>query len=106
MVAISLGYIWFIEERLIHRHLPVGHLYLVAGHPDHPFDEGLRRITGEPEHYRVAPVDVGDAEAVGELVDENALLIDQRRHHAGAFDAHRLVEKQNHYYGDQHTHSH
>src|SRR5712671_6539403 len=106
MIAIRLGHIRLIEQRLIHRYLPVSHLYLVAGHTDHPFDEGLRRIAGEPEHYRIAPVDVGDAEAVGELVDENAFLIDQRRHHTGAFHAHRLVEKQNHHYGDQYTHSH
>ena len=49
---------------------------------------------GKPEHHHVAAADVGKTETVDELVDEDALLIDQRGHHAGAFDLNRLIQKQ------------
>ena len=37
---------------------------------------------------------------VNELVDEDPFLIFQRRHHAGAFDLHRLIEEDDDEGGD------
>ena len=58
---------------------------LVAFLRDDPLDERLVRVERVVEHHDVA--DLRLADAVGELVDDQAILIGERRRHALAFDA-------------------
>src|SRR5580700_1096987 len=73
----------------------------VAREPDYAFDIGLRDIPREPENHGVAALDAADAEAVGELVDKDALLIAEGRHHAGALHFDGLIDKDDQNDGDQ-----
>src|SRR6516162_10217746 len=63
----------------------------VTRHSDHALDVRLRGIEGIPENDNILPLDFFDP--VDELVDEDALLVDQLRQHAGPFDFDRLVEE-------------
>ena len=53
--------------------------------------KALRRVARIAEHHDVAALD--RLQPVDELVDENAFLVVERRHHAGAFDLYRLVQE-------------
>ena len=103
MVAIRFWHIRLVEQSLVYRNLSVRDLDLVSWYANNPLDEGFLRIAREPKHYSIAALDVGNSKAIGKLIDENALLIHQRRHHAGAFDADRLIQEQNHYDRNQHA---
>ena len=65
------------------------------GNADHALDVRFRGVERKPEDHHVAALDAAEAEVVGELVDEDAFLIGQRRHHAGAFHFDRLVDEDN-----------
>jgi hypothetical protein len=71
--------------------------------PGNPITRLIRlgSVAGKFEHHRVAALDVSQAEAVRELVDENPLLVGEARHHAGAFDFYRLVNENNRDYRDE-----
>ena len=64
----------------------------VAGEGDDALDVALGVVAGVEEDDDVAAVD--GLEAVGELVDEEAVLILEAGEHAGAFDADGLIEKE------------
>src|SRR6266850_4645662 len=64
---------------------------LVSGNADHALDIALRGIPGITEYDDVAALD--RLPAIDELVDEDTFLVVERGHHAGAFDLHWLVEK-------------
>ena len=51
---------------------------------------------------RIAALDAAQAEARGELVDEDALLVGQRGHHAGSFHLDWLVDEHNQNDRDHH----
>src|SRR5262249_50040973 len=63
----------------------------VSGQADHTLDIALRGVPRITEDHNVAALD--RLPSIYELVDENALLVIEGRHHAGAFDFHRLVEE-------------
>jgi hypothetical protein len=83
-----------------HHHSAIDFDY-VARQPDHTLDIGLRDIHREPEDHRIAALDGADAEAVSEFVDEDALLIAQGGHHAGALHFDGLIDEDDQYDGDQ-----
>src|SRR5437870_2982181 len=58
---------------------------------DHALDIRLRRVKRIPEDYDVAALD--GFQPIDKLVDEDALVILEPWHHAGAFDLHRLVKE-------------
>ena len=63
----------------------------VAGQRDHALDVALFGIARIVEDHDVAALD--GREMVDELVDEEPVAVFEARQHAGAFNAHRLVEK-------------
>src|SRR5579883_869027 len=67
----------------------------VAGQADHALDEALAGIERIPEDHHIAALDA--FEVVNKFVDEDPLVVLQARHHAEAFDPHRLVEEQHEY---------
>ena len=72
---------------------------LIARGGDDALDVALAVVVGIEEDDDVAAMDIADM--IGELVDEEAIFILQLGQHAGAFNAHRLVEKRDDEGGDQ-----
>src|ERR1700678_3772329 len=84
-----------LHQRLpVDDHLPVVYFHAVARHSDYALDVGLGGIAGKPEDHRVAAIDIAEVEPVNKFVDEDAFLIVQRGHHAGALHFHWLVDEQ------------
>src|SRR5215470_6157451 len=83
----------------VYVYLPRVNANLVAGNADHALDVALGRVAGIAEDHDVAALD--RFPAVDELVDEDALLVVEGRHHAGAFNLHRLVQKDDDESGDR-----
>ena len=73
--------------------------YRIARNADDPLDVGLAAVERIPEDHHIAVLNVAQAKVIRELVDEDAFLIRQRGHHAGAFDLDRLINK--HYQDDR-----
>jgi len=72
---------------------------LVAGGGDDALDVALGLVVGIEEDDDIAAVDLADV--VGELINEEAVFILELGEHAGAFDAHRLIEEGDDEGGDQ-----
>ena len=87
------GDVRLIEEAAVHKDAAGADLDGFARKTDHALDEGLAAVERIPEDDHVAALN--GAEVIDELVDENALLIAQKRRHAGAFDFDGLIEKNN-----------
>ncbi len=66
---------------------------MIAGDTNHALNKALLRIPRIAEDDDVATLD--GLNSIDELVNENALLVIKRRHHAGALDLHRLVKENN-----------
>ena len=102
-VAVFVGDVGLRELFIVDENPSAADLDVVTGNANDSLDEGFGGVAGEPENHCIATVYLGNAEAIGEFVDENALLIDERRHHAGPFDPDGLVEEQDHDQSDQHA---
>src|SRR6202040_16357 len=63
----------------------------LARKSNHSLDERLRAVERIPENDYVSTLD--RLEAIDKFVDEDPLLIAQKRSHAGSFHLHRLVKK-------------
>src|SRR6185437_11384681 len=97
----------------VHRELLVAVLDDVAGDPDHPLDEVLRRVERVLEHDDVPALRVGErdhlavedreADPVDELVDEDEIADGERRPHRRRQDLERLDdERAQQEHGEQH----
>src|SRR5579872_6554229 len=64
---------------------------MVSGNSDYTLYKTLRGVPRIAEYYDVAMLD--GLNAIDEFIDENALLIVQGRHHAGALNLHWLVQE-------------
>ncbi len=83
------------DERVVHRHIVDVHLAVDDADAlvflgDHPLDEGLVGIDRVIEHHDVSRLRFTDRREIRELVDDQTILIMQRRGHALAFDASHL----------------
>ena len=58
-------------------------------------------VTSNTEDDHIAAFDIADAEAVCKFIDKDALLVGESRHHAGAFDFYRLINKDDQHDRDQ-----
>src|SRR5262249_55988443 len=76
---------------VIHKNLPGVDPDMISGHCDHALDIALRWIIRVAKYHDIPALN--RLQAIDELVNENPLLILERGHHAGAFDLHRLVQK-------------
>jgi len=94
VVPVGLGDVVFGQGATVDEDRAVINFHGVTGQADHTFDVRLGLIGGIVKHDQVSTVDLADARAVNELVDEDALLVRQRGHHTGAFDFNRLVNEQ------------
>src|SRR5216684_2325926 len=88
----------FVERLAVHIDLAVFDADTVAGNSDNALDVTLRSIARIAEDDDIAALD--GLPAIDELVDEDPLLVFEAGHHAGAFNLHRLVEKDNDESGD------
>src|ERR1035441_4049145 len=102
VVAVLLRHVILGQGLAVHNHHSTIDFDYVAGQPDHALDIGLGNIHREPEDHRVAALDVGDAEAVSEFIDKDALLIAQGRHHTGALHFDGLIDENDEDDSDQH----
>src|SRR6202044_1920909 len=97
----------FNQRLPVDDHLALLHFHAIARHSDDALDVAFAGIARKPEDHSIAAIDVAKMEAVDKLVDEDALLIVERGHHAGALHLHRLVDKQydedGQYTRDQHV---
>ena len=91
VINVFRGQIWLFEAPAINVNASIADADAVSGQAYDAFDIGLARIQGIPENNDVATLD--RLKAVHEFVDEDALVILETRHHAGAFYLDRLVEK-------------
>lgn len=91
MIEVAGGNIAFMKRRAIDVNLPVADADRLVGQADHPFDVRLRRIERIPENHNVAALD--RLQPIDKFVDEDALVVHEARHHAGALDLNRLIEK-------------
>ena len=66
---------------------------VISRQANHALNETLRRITRITEYHDISALD--RLNAINELVDEDAFLIIQRRHHADALDLDRLIKEHN-----------
>ena len=92
VVAIAEGDVGLLEGDVVDIHSPAVDAEGVAGESDDALDVALGVVAGIEEDDDVAAVD--GLETIGELVDEEAILILQAREHASAFDADGLVEEE------------
>src|SRR3984957_10738861 len=90
-VEIARRDINFRPRLAVHVETSAAQLDRFARKPNHALDKRLRAVERIPENNYVATPD--RLEAIHEFVDEDPLLIAQEGSHAGAFDLHRLVEK-------------
>src|SRR6185437_9358720 len=81
VIVVSPRYVIFDQLLAVEVHAPIFNANMVPGNSDYAFDKTLRRIAWIPEYYDVAVLD--RLNAINEFVDEDALLIVQRGHHAG-----------------------
>ena len=68
----------------------------ISGNGDYSLDIAFLLIARVTENHDVARLD--GCEVVDEFIDEEAILIDQAREHAGALDANGLIEEGNDQY--------
>ena len=92
LVAEAVGDVGFADGDVVDVDVAVVDAEGVAGEGDDTLDVALGVVAGVEEDDDVATVD--GLEAVGELINEEAVLILQTRQHAGAFYANGLVEEQ------------
>ncbi len=71
----------------------------IARHADHALDVALRGIARIAEHHDIAALD--RFQPIHKLVDEDSFLVFERRHHAGAFHFHRLIQENDDEGGDR-----
>src|SRR5271166_1154201 len=81
----------FIESFAVDIDLATIDADAISGDANYALDVALRGITRIAKHDYVAARN--RLQAVDELVDEDALLVGERGHHAGAFDLHWLVNE-------------
>src|SRR5690348_15456986 len=93
VVEVLARHVAFLERMAIHVNLSFDDAHAVTRDANHALDIAFRRIERIVKYDDIAPLD--RLKLVYELVDEDALLVLQTGKHAGAFDSHRLVEKDN-----------
>src|SRR5580765_231704 len=91
LVCVDGRYVVFFKLLAVHVHLAGINSDDIARHSYHPLDIAGRRIPRVAKYYDISALD--RFPAVDELIDEDAFLVVERRHHAGAFDLHRLVQE-------------
>ena len=90
-IGVVGGDIVFFDRIAIHVDGSIVDADAVTGDADDALDVALGRVAGIAEHDDVS---AGDRlPTIDELIDEDALLIFQTGHHAGAFDLHRLIKE-------------
>src|ERR1700682_2207560 len=97
-VRVIAGDVVFVERLAVHIDLATLDANPVACNSDDALDVALRSVARIPEDDDVAALD--GLPAIDKLVDEDALLVFEAGHHTGAFNLHRLVEKDNDESGD------
>src|SRR5215470_13636103 len=75
----------------VHIDNPAANLHDFTWQRDDPLNEGLAAVQRIPENDYVTARNW--FESIDKLVDEDALLVGKKRRHAGAFDLHRLIQK-------------
>src|SRR5208337_110508 len=97
-VRVIAGNVVFVERLAVHVDLSVFDADAIAGNADHALDVALRSVAWIAEDDDVAALD--GLPSIDKLVDEDALLVFEAGHHAGAFHLYRLVEKDDDESGD------
>ena len=90
-IAVDRGDVIFAQRLPIDINLAGVDADTIASDADNAFDKALRRIRRIVEHHDVAALN--RLQAIDKLVDEDPLLILERRHHACAFDLDRLIQE-------------
>ena len=85
VAAVVLGNVVVVQRDVVHVHTPVDDADRIVLLRDHPLDEGLVGIERVVEHDDVAAARLADA--IHQLVDDEPVLIFERRRHAAALDA-------------------
>ncbi len=70
LIAILFRHIIFHQRLSIHDYGAVIHFHPIAGDRDDALDVALGGIMREPEHHRVAAIDLSKMKSVNKLVDE------------------------------------
>ena len=78
----------------------------VAGEADNALNVRLTRVQRVVENDQITPVDIIRPQLVFVLINEDALLIGQSGHHAGAFDFYGLVNENDQDDGHRHRNGH
>src|SRR4051794_29996747 len=79
-VAVLAEYVAFVQPLIVDDDGSIIDFYRVARYADHALDIRFGGVHGKPENHHVASRDVTHAKPVDELVDEDPLLVDERRH--------------------------
>src|SRR5271166_2735133 len=90
-VFVHLRHILFAQLTIVDVHQSVLDPHAIARYSNYALDVALRSVARITEDHHVTPLD--RFQTVNKLVDEDPLLVFQRRHHAGSLHLHRLVEE-------------
>src|SRR5271166_4331130 len=89
-VFVHLRHILFAQLTIVDVHQSVLDPHAIARYSNYALDVALRSVARITEDHHVTPL--VRFQTVNKLVDEDALLVFQRRHHAGSLHLHSLVE--------------
>ena len=93
IVLIFGGNVWLAEELAVYEHVAMIDAEIVTGQCYHALDVAFLGIARIVKDHNVAAINGRDV--IDEFVDEEAVAVFEARQHAGAFYAHRLIEKKN-----------
>src|SRR5580765_7313701 len=91
LVCVVSRYVILFDRAVVQKNLAVINADAVPCNTDDALDVTFRRITRIAKHHNVAALN--RSKPVDKLVDEDAFLIIQRGHHAGAFYLYRLIQE-------------
>src|ERR1700746_3581496 len=91
LVGVSRRHVIFFDGFPVDVDLTGIYADVVPGNANDPLDVALRGIARIAKNHNVTPLN--RFPAIDELVNEDTLLIVEGRHHACAFDLHRLIKK-------------
>src|SRR5580692_3087840 len=98
-VGVGGRHVILIQSLAVHVHLAAIDANAISSHPNHALDIAFRWVARITEYDYITPRN--RLQPVHELVDEDSLLIFEGRHHAGAFDFHRLIDEDNNERGNR-----
>ena len=92
-IGVNPRHVWFVDGFAVNVHSAGVDANVVASQTDYSLNETFRGVTWITKDDDISARDRLDS--IDELINEDPLLVLERRHHGGAFDLHGLVQEDN-----------